>query len=89
LITAFLFGTTGALIVLSPVGEESGAHINPVVTLAFRLMGKLDLQAAVGYVIAQLRANPRSDGSSATFWVSATTPILRSRPVVPFGLTPC
>jgi aquaporin Z len=54
LITGFLFGTTGALIVLSPVGMRSGAHINPVVTLAFRLMGKLDLQTTLGYVIAQL-----------------------------------
>ena len=42
LITGFLFGTTGALIALSPVGKESGAHINPVVTLGFWLMGKLD-----------------------------------------------
>ena len=44
LVTAFLFGTTGASIALSPVGRVSGAHINPAVTLAFRLMGKLDLQ---------------------------------------------
>jgi len=42
LITGFLFGTTGALIALSPVGKESGAHINPVVTLGFWLMHKLD-----------------------------------------------
>jgi aquaporin Z len=40
-ITGFLFGSTGALIALSPIGKESGAHINPVVTLAFWLMGKL------------------------------------------------
>ena len=26
LITGFLFGTTGALIALSPIGKESGAH---------------------------------------------------------------
>ena len=31
LITGFLFGTTGALIALSPLGKESGANINPVV----------------------------------------------------------
>ena len=54
LITGFLFGTTGASIALSPVGERSGAHINPIVTLAFRLMGKLDLRMSLGYVVAQL-----------------------------------
>ncbi len=54
LITGFLFGTTGALIALSPLGKESGAHINPVVTMAFWLMGKLRVRDAVGYVIAQL-----------------------------------
>jgi aquaporin Z len=54
LITGFLFGTTGALIALSPVGKESGAHINPVVTLGFWLMGKLDLRIALAYVCAQL-----------------------------------
>lgn len=54
LITGFLFGTTGALIALSPVGVWSGAHINPVVTLAFRLMGKLDLKTTLVYVTAQL-----------------------------------
>jgi aquaporin Z len=54
LITGFLFGTTGASIALSPVGKVSGAHINPVVTLAFRLMGKLDLPTTLGYIAAQL-----------------------------------
>jgi aquaporin Z len=54
LITGFLFGTTGALIALSPVGKRSGAHINPIVTMAFRLMGKLDLRTSLGYVVAQL-----------------------------------
>jgi aquaporin Z len=52
LITGFLFGTTGATIALSPVGTVSGAHINPVVTLAFRLMGKLDLRTTYGYIAA-------------------------------------
>jgi aquaporin Z len=54
LITGFLFGTTGALIALSPVGKESGAHINPVVTLGFWMMGKLKSPTALGYVLAQL-----------------------------------
>ena len=54
LITGFLFGTTGALIALSPVGKESGGHINPVVTLGFWLMGKLDVLTTLGYIGAQL-----------------------------------
>ena len=54
LITGFLFGATGALIALSPIGKESGAHINPVVTFSFWLLGKLRGPHAVGYVLAQL-----------------------------------
>ena len=54
LLTGFLFGSTGALIALSPVGKESGAHLNPVVTLGFWLAGKLDARTAAGYVLAQL-----------------------------------
>ena len=54
LITGFLFGTTGALIAISPVGTESGAHINPVVTFGFWMMGKLKSRTALGYVLAQL-----------------------------------
>ncbi len=54
LITGFLFGTTGALIALSPLGKESGAHINPVVTLGFWLMGKLKARHVLGYVVAQI-----------------------------------
>jgi aquaporin Z len=54
LITGFLFGTTGAMIAISPVGRVSGAHINPIVSLGFCFMGKLDAVVATGYVCAQL-----------------------------------
>ena len=54
ILTALLFGTIGSAIAVSWIGRESGAHINPAVTLGFWLMRKLDLRAAVGYVIAQL-----------------------------------
>jgi aquaporin Z len=53
LITGFLFGATGAAIAYSHVGKVSGAHINPVVTLAFRIQGKLSCRDAIGYVLAQ------------------------------------
>ena len=54
LITGFLFGTTGASIALSVVGKESGAHINPAVTMVFWLFRKLDGRTAVIYVLGQL-----------------------------------
>jgi len=53
-ITGFLFGATGGIIALSPIGKVSGAHINPVVSLAFCLLGKLRARHALGYVLAQL-----------------------------------
>jgi len=54
LITGFLFGTTGATIALSAVGKESGAHINPVVTMVFWLFHRLNSRVAIIYVLAQL-----------------------------------
>jgi aquaporin Z len=53
-VTGFLFGCVGAAIALSPLGRESGAHINPVVTLGFWLMGKMEGRTAVAYAAAQL-----------------------------------
>ena len=53
-VTGFLFGSVGALIAVSPVGKISGAHINPVVTLAFWLEGRLATGVALGYVLGQL-----------------------------------
>jgi len=44
----------GALIAVSRVGKISGAHLNPVVTLAFWLEGRLSGGVATGYVLAQL-----------------------------------
>jgi len=54
IITGFLFGSTGAAIALSAVGKESGAHINPAVTMSFWLFRKIDARIAITYVVAQL-----------------------------------
>lgn len=51
--TGLLFGTTGGLIALSKVGKTSGAHINPVVTLAFWMQQKMAPRLALMYVVAQ------------------------------------
>ncbi len=53
IIAGFLFGTTGALIAISRIGKISGAHINPVVTLAFWLIGKMEGIRATIYILAQ------------------------------------
>jgi aquaporin Z len=53
IITGFLFGSTGALIAISPIGKVSGAHINPVVTMTFLLFAKISRRTALSYVLGQ------------------------------------
>lgn len=47
-------GATAAGLVYSPWGRQSGAHLNPSVTLAFLRLGKLRPADAAFYVAAQL-----------------------------------
>lgn len=53
-LTGFLFGSTGCLITLSPIGRISGAHLNPAVTLAFFGRGLMPWRGLLGYVLAQV-----------------------------------
>ena len=53
-LTGFLFGVTGCCITLSSVGRISGAHINPIVSFAFRLRKRMFTAHFLGYVVAQL-----------------------------------
>jgi aquaporin Z len=48
-----IMGLTAILIIYSPWGQQSGAHINPAVTLTFWRLGKVATWDAVFYVIAQ------------------------------------
>jgi len=52
--TGFLFGCVGCLIALSWVGKVSGAHINPAVSIAFWLRGKMKTDAMIGYIVGQM-----------------------------------
>jgi hypothetical protein len=54
LLNGFLFGCVGAAVAYSPIGRISGAHINPAMTFAFWLEGKLQWRDATCYVLAQL-----------------------------------
>src|SRR5574341_886849 len=46
-------GLTAIGIIYSPWGKQSGAHINPSVTLTFFRLGKVRFWDAVFYIIAQ------------------------------------
>lgn len=46
-------GLTAVGIIYSPWGQQSGAHINPSVTLAFFRLGKIEPWDACFYVLAQ------------------------------------
>jgi aquaporin Z len=48
-----LIGSVCALIAYSPIGKISGSHINPAVTLAFWLEGKMRWRDALAYGVAQ------------------------------------
>jgi aquaporin Z len=52
-LTGAMFGSIGALIAVSPIGRISGAHINPAVSLAFWLEGKLTWRDAALYIVSQ------------------------------------
>ena len=52
-INGFFFGSVGATIALSPIGKISGAHVNPIVTMGFWLVGRLTGRSAIGYIVAQ------------------------------------
>jgi aquaporin Z len=54
LLTGVLVGGCVCLVVVSPVGRLSGAHINPAVTLAFSVVGRISRRDVVGYLVAQL-----------------------------------
>ena len=46
-------GLTAVAIIYSPWGQQSGAHLNPAVTLTFLRLGKVALPDAVFYILAQ------------------------------------
>lgn len=53
LLTGLMFAGGATLVVVSPLGQRSGGHLNPAVTLAFWLKGQVPTRDAFCYVIAQ------------------------------------
>jgi aquaporin Z len=54
LLTGLLFAGSGSLVAISPLGRLSGGHINPAVSLAFWLQGKMHHLDLGGYMLGQL-----------------------------------
>ena len=48
-----LFGLTGTLVTVSALGRHSGAHLNPAMTLAFLIEGRISASHAAWYVVSQ------------------------------------
>src|SRR5260221_13218653 len=53
LLMGFSMGLTSIAIVYSPWGKQSGAHINPSVTLTFLRLGKIPKWDALFYTLSQ------------------------------------
>jgi aquaporin Z len=54
LLTGIFFSGLNSLLAISPPGRLSGAHLNPVVTLSFRVLGRVGDHDLVGYLTAQV-----------------------------------
>ncbi len=52
-IAGALFGLTGTIVTLSGLGRHSGAHLNPAMTLAFLIEGRISASHAAWYVVSQ------------------------------------
>jgi aquaporin Z len=58
-------GLTAVLLIFSPMGRRSGAHMNPAVTLAFMRLGKIKPRDALFYIAAQFI------GGTAGVWLAS------------------
>ncbi len=75
-------GLTAVAIIYSPWGKQSGAHLNPAVTLTFFRLGKVAPWDAVFYVIAQFIG-----GIAGVALVAATAGHLLAHPSVNYVAT--
>ena len=68
LVTGLLFAGGATAVVYSPLGQRSGAHINPAITLAFWALGKIGTGDAVAYVVAQFAGATLGVAAAAAAW---------------------
>lgn len=75
-------GLTAITIVYSPWGKQSGAHLNPSLTLAFLRLGKIDPRDAFFYILAQF-----TGGAAGVILVAAFFRRFVAHPGVHYAVT--
>lgn len=53
LATGILFASGGTLVIYSPLGQRSGGHLDPAVSLTFRMPGQIETRDLILYSAAQ------------------------------------
>ncbi|MGH9795192.1 MAG: MIP/aquaporin family protein [Candidatus Acidiferrales bacterium] len=86
MLTRFLMGlamaATAMAIIYSPMGQRSGAHFNPAITLAYLRLGKVERGDAFFYVLAQF-----AGGVAGMALVTAVARNVVSHPAVNYAAT--
>jgi aquaporin Z len=81
-----LMGLTAVALIYSPWGRQSGAHLNPAVTLTFLRLGKVRPWDALFYVLAQAAGG--TAGPSSASRPSPTSPPCRAGRARPWRCSP-
>jgi aquaporin Z len=68
LLTGIAFAGSATLIVYSPLGKQSGGHINPAVTLAFMRLDKITPRSALVYMAVQFAGAQTGAAIVALVW---------------------
>ncbi|HYA44880.1 MAG TPA: MIP family channel protein [Acidimicrobiales bacterium] len=76
--TALAFGLV-LLVLVYTIGPISGCHVNPAVTIGFLAAGRISLQDAVGYWVAQFLGGIA--GAAALFGIVNATPDYSTRTI--------
>ena len=82
LLMGLAMGLTAIGLIYSPWGQQSGAHMNPSLTLTYFRLGKIERGDALGYVIGQFLG-----GVAGVLVMRTTLGMLVAHPAVHFAAT--